>query len=283
MAPTGPQLCSFAQPEALEDSLREYTIKAQDEAISRHGRFRVAISGGSLPTTLGHALLREPEAEDAHPPPPKKWEVRSDALRFGLWDVFFADERCVGLGHAESNSRLVKEELVERIPDEAGQPTVHSINDSLVPESGAVGMDAAQQIADLYQNDINAAFNGEDDPRRPCFDLMLLGCGPDGHTCSLFPGHPLLDEAGAWVAPIVDSPKPPPARITLTLPVVTHAKHIAFVAQGAGKRDVLQRIFDTEEGKALPSALVNAGAGERVTWFVDEAAVQGLEYPRTSQ
>ncbi|KAI1620445.1 Glucosamine/galactosamine-6-phosphate isomerase, partial [Exophiala viscosa] len=65
------------------------------------------------------------------------------------------------------------------------------------------------------------------------FDLILLGYGPDGYIYSLFPGHELLRESDAWVAAIEDSPKPPARRITLTLPVVTHAYYIAFVATAA--------------------------------------------------
>lgn len=117
-----------------------------------------------------------------------------------------------------------------------------------------------------------------DSVKLPIFDLLLLGCGPDGHTCSLFPGHELLRETAAWVAPIEDSPKPPPKRITLTLPVVTHGVRIAFVATGGGKKDIMKQIFDG--GNGLPCALVNEGGGERVSWFTDNPAVEGVAFPR---
>lgn len=118
------------------------------------------------------------------------------------------------------------------------------------------------------------SFAAKDSVKLPVFDLLLLGCGPDGHTCSLFPGHELLNETDAWVAPIEDSPKPPPKRITLTLPVVTHGLRIAFVATGEGKKDMLREIFDTQDGAKLPCALVNSRGGEKVTWFTDAAATQ---------
>ena len=84
--------------------------------------------------------------------------------------------------------------------------------------------------------------------------------------------------AARWVAAIEDSPKPPPRRITLTLPVVTHGVRVAFVATGASKTDILKKIF--EEGNGLPCALVNEGTGERCSWFVDNAAVEGVSFPR---
>lgn len=108
----------------------------------------------------------------------------------------------------------------------------------------------------------------------PVFDLLLLGVGPDGHTCSLFPDHPLLDENVGWVAYIGDSPKPPPRRITFTLPVVNHAHNIAFVATGEGKQDVLKEIIENSESK-LPSALVKPVTG-KLYWFLDDAAATKL-------
>lgn len=151
-----------------------------------------------------------------------------------------------------------------------GKPTVHTID--------VAHLDDVQELADTYEKLLVSSFAARDSVKLPIFDLLLLGCGPDGHTCSLFPNHELLRESDAWVAPISDSPKPPAKRITLTLPVVTHGIKIAFVATGAGKKDIMKEIF--EGGNGLPCALVNEGAGERVSWFVDEAAVEGVSFPR---
>jgi 6-phosphogluconolactonase len=257
-----PNLYSFSDTEALAKQLRPYVLRNQNSALNRHDTFRVAVSGGSLPAVLAKALLAP---GDGSP---------EDTAQFSKWEIFFADERAVPLDHEDSNYRLLKDELLNKIPSELGTPRVHPIDESHVND------DDPQELADLYQEDLMRSFAAKDSVKLPVFDLILLGCGPDGHTCSLFPGHELLREKDAWVSAISDSPKPPPKRITLTLPVVTHAVSVAFVATGGGKKDIMKQIFDAEEGKDLPSALVNQGAGEKVSWFTDYAAVDGVAFPR---
>lgn len=177
------------------------------------------------------------------------------------------------LDHEDSNYGLLKKELLDKIPEEWGKPTVFPID--------VAHLDDVQELADQYEQLLVKSFASRDSVKLPIFDLILLGCGPDGHTCSLFPGHPLLRETDAWVAPIEDSPKPPLKRITFSLPVVTHGVRIAFVATGEAKREVLKDIFEGKEARGkLPCALVNEGGGERVAWFTDNAAVEGVQFPR---
>ncbi|KAJ5601162.1 hypothetical protein N7510_010696 [Penicillium lagena] len=262
MASPPPKLFSFPDHEALAQQLRAYVLRSQNAALARHDTFRLAVSGGSLPATLAKALLA-----------PSNGSLE-DTPQFAKWDIFFADERAVPLDHQDSNYRLLKEELLSKIPAELGTPTVHTIDPNHVED------DDPQELADLYQDELMRSFAAKDSVKLPVFDLILLGCGPDGHTCSLFPGHELLREKDAWVAAESNSPKPPPKRITLTLPVVTHALNIAFVATGAGKKEILKKIFDLEEGRSIPSALVNEGGGEKVSWFTDHPAVDGVSFPR---
>lgn len=256
MPKTQPNLYAFPGVDALAPALRAYIIQSQNNGFARHEAFKVAVSGGSLPKTLAAALL----APSSGP---------HDVIDFKRWEIFFADERAVPLDHDYSNYCLLKAELLDKLPADQ-RPTVRPIDTAV--------LDDVQELADRYEKTLVSSFANRDSVRLPVFDLLLLGCGPDGHTCSLFPGHDLLREADAWVAPIHDSPKPPSKRITLTLPVVVHAVRVAFVATGAGKKDVMKQIFDSSGG--LPCTLVNEGAGDRCSWFVDEPAVEGVGYPR---
>ncbi|KAL2048525.1 hypothetical protein N7G274_000437 [Stereocaulon virgatum] len=253
-----PNLYAFGDIDRLAKSLRKYLLQCQSTGFERHNTFKVAVSGGSLPKTLAKALLAPSD--------------KNGSLDFSKWEIFFADERAVPLDHEDSNYKLLKDELLDKIPADLGKPVVHPIDVQY--------MDDVQEMADQYQDVIMKSFAAKDSVKLPIFDLLLLGCGPDGQACSWLPGKELLRESDAWVAPIEDSPKPPAKRITLTLPVVTHGAKIAFVATGDGKRDILRQILDTEEGRSLPCGLVNEGGADRVSWFTDTAAVEGVSFPR---
>lgn len=107
------------------------------------------------------------------------------------------------------------------------------------------------------------------------FDCILLGMGPDGHTASLFPDHPLVDITDKIVAPISDSPKPPPERVTLTLPVLNAAKNIVFVVTGESKADKVSEFISTKGEtflvdpiESIPASLVQPTDGT-LTWILD--------------
>lgn len=255
-----PNLYSDSTVDDVATRLRKYVLRCQKNAFNRHEKFQIAVSGGSLPATLSKALLAPDNG------------TLDDKPQFSKWEIFFADERAVPLDHDDSNYGLLKKDLLDKIPPTSGSPQVFPIDVKV--------LDDTQELADQYQNTLKDAFAGKDSVKLPVFDLILLGCGPDGHTCSLFPGHELLRETDSWVAAIEDSPKPPSRRITLTLPVVTHGLKIAFVATGGGKKDILKKIFDTNEGRSLPCGLINEQAGDKVSWFTDGAAVDGISHPR---
>ncbi|KAG0303468.1 suppressor of los1-1 [Dissophora globulifera] len=235
------QIYTFPDGTTLSEGLDKYVAKLSSESIKRHGKFTVALSGGSLPKQLSASLKH------------------NTSVDFSKWIVYFADERCVPLDHEDSNYLLAKTQLFDfvNIPEE----NIHTINPSLVHDP--------EEAAEDYISQLAGTFATKDSVRFPVFDLILLGVGPDGHTCSLFPGHKLLQETVDWCASILDSPKPPPRRITFTFPVLNHAHHVVFVAAGEGKQDMLHRILDSPGD--LPAQLVKPTTGT-LSWFLDDAA-----------
>ena len=217
--------------------------QASAEAIEQRGRFTVALSGGSLPGLIAPALLAG--------------SLRC-RVEWPAWHVFFADERCVPLYHPDSNYRLACQQLFDFLPIPPAQ-----IYPLAAPFSPA-------PAAKAYQATLKKVFKKA---TLPHFDLILLGMGPDGHTASLFPGHPLLSERKAWVAPILDAPKPPPERVTLTLPVLNAARAVVFIAAGANKAETLPQVLRPKS--TLPAGLVQPTSGN-LHWLVDAAAAQNL-------
>jgi 6-phosphogluconolactonase len=204
--PAAPIVYSFPAVPALQESLANFIVKAQTDAIAKRGRFTIALSGGSLPNNL------EPLAQHKD-------------IEWDKWHVFFSDERIVPLDHADSNYAACAKAFLDHVPIKREQ--IHTIDTSLFTEStksdptgeptdADKAEEEATEIADEYEKQLVGCFAAGNSARYPTFDLILLGMGPDGHTCSLFPGHELLSESSRWVAEIQDSPKPPKRRITLT-------------------------------------------------------------------
>jgi 6-phosphogluconolactonase len=169
---------------------------------------------------------------------------------------FWGDERFVPHDHPDSNFGMTHAALLSRAP--VPPENVHAVpTEGLTPEqaAGAYG----QMLRDFY----GAA---RLDPTRPLFDVVLLGIGDDGHTASLFPGQPALDETRSWVVAVLDARVE--ARITLTFPALDSTRDALFLAVGAKKRDLVRRARAGD--RALPSARIKPVGTLR--WFVDRAA-----------
>jgi 6-phosphogluconolactonase len=156
-------------------------------------------------------------------------------------DVFFSDERCVPPDHPDSNFRMARETLLSRVT-----ARVHRMHGETCD---AVG----------YEGELRLVFG----KGLPSFDLVFLGMGADGHTASLFPGDPALEETQRLVAKVA---RPDHQRLTLTLPVLSASKLAVFLVSGAEKREALRRVL---AGDDLPAARV---AARRVVIIADAAA-----------
>jgi 6-phosphogluconolactonase len=203
----------------------------------------IALSGGSTPQRLYRFLASD--------------EYR-DQVNWNRLHWFWGDERLVPYDHPDSNTRMVREAML----DKAGVP---SANIHLVPVDAPTTDEAALR----YEQDLQTFYGARAlQPGKPLFDLVLLGAGDDGHTASLFPGKPALEERNHWVAPVPEAGLSPfVPRVTLTFPALASSRQVAFLATGAGKCKTLEQI---RAGARLPAAdVVSEGT---ITWYLDAAA-----------
>jgi len=202
-----------------EEDVAEAGAKAIAQAL-REGSRTLVLAGGTTPARC-YELLANMEVDWARV------------------TVLFGDERCVPPDHPDSNYRMARETLLDKV----APATVYRMPAELGPDEGAAE----------YESTIKALVP---------LDVVVLGVGEDGHTASLFPGHPLLKATGL-VAGIRDSPKPPPERVTLTLPAIQGARLVIVLATGAGKAQAIA----LAKRQQVPSGMI---AGAR--WLIDRAA-----------
>jgi len=210
-------------------------------AVEARGRYLVALSGGSTPRQLYTLLAQPPFVQQ---------------IEWGKVHFFWGDERCVPPDHPESNYRMVAESLLAHVP--VPQENVHR---------APVEAGDPEAVAAAYEEALRRFFllgpGG-----LPRFDLVLLGMGADGHTASLFPGSPALEETSRLVVAAYTEALGS-HRVTFTLPLINHARTAAFLVAGVDKRESLSAVLGGES--RLPAGRVRPANGE-VYWFVDRAA-----------
>jgi 6-phosphogluconolactonase len=221
--------------EQLAARFARLTEEAAREATTSRGSFAIAIPGGSAAESLLPSLI--PASID--------WSKCS---------VFWVDERMVPPDHAESNFRAAKGAWLDQVAVPAER--IHRMHGE-----DPVPVQAAANYARLLRAELG-------DP--VTLDLVLLGMGPDGHVASLFPGHRLLRAWDREVAVLDDSPKPPRGRMTLTLKVLTAARHTVVFAAGGSKAEAIADVLSNDDSE-LPIALATMGSGS-VTFLLDPEA-----------
>jgi 6-phosphogluconolactonase len=203
----------------IERSLVTNFQSAASDAMAAHGAFRIALSGGSIGPLFFPALARLP-------------------LDWSLVDFFWADERAVPPTHPDSN--FAEADRLWLTPAGVPSERIHRMH----AEGPDLPAAARAYAAELRQ------VTGTP----PALDFALLGVGPDGHVASLFPGHPALEEEAEAAVSIEDAPKPPPRRITLTLPVLAAATRLVVAAEGEAKAAVIRQAL--EPGSSLPAGML---------------------------
>lgn len=187
-----------------------------------------------------------------------------DAVDWSRVDLFWGDERFVPRDHAERNERQAREALLDHIP--LDERRVHPME----PSDGRVG-DDPEAAAAAYREVLAAAGRERGDT---LFDICLLGVGEDGHVASLFPKSPAVREDQLTVVAVRDSPKPPPTRVTLTLPAICRASEVWLMTWGIGKADAVATALSGVDELTLPAA--GARGRDRTLWFLDTAAASAI-------
>jgi len=239
-----PDVRVFAELDGLSHALAEMFVAEAQQAISSTGRCTVALSGGSTPRRL-YRLLAFGYGE---------------RLAWSAVQLFMGDERYVPPDDALSNFHMVQETLVDHLP--IPPENVHPM---------PTGFPAPAEAAAAYEDALRAHFSGE----WPRFDVVFLGMGADGHTASLFPYTPSLEQTTRWVVATI-APSEPVRRLSLTLPVFNHARHVHFLVAGPGKADALREVLMHSEASTCTAARIHPVDGH-VTWWVDEAAAAAVD------
>jgi 6-phosphogluconolactonase len=224
-------------PAALARHVAEWITT---EALATTGPFRMSLSGGSTPKVL-YGLLASDDFSTRFP-----WQRVS-------W--FWGDERFVPYDHPESNYRMTREAMLAHVP--VPPENIHPVPADGTPEQAALRYERTLQ--NIYRGTVL-------DPSRPLFDITLLGLGPDGHTASLLPGEPVLEERTRWVSAV--SHGRPEVRITMTYPPIESSRYVAFLLAGKEKAEIFKTI--RAGGSSVPAARLRP-VGELI-WFADKAA-----------
>jgi 6-phosphogluconolactonase len=242
------ELKVFEDVAALMRATAEEITRAAQRSVDERGRFTWALAGGSTPRALYRLL-----ASDAC----------RDRMPWSLIHFFWGDERHVPPDHPDSNFRMAREAMLDAVPVPPGN--IHRVP-AEEPD--------AQRAAAEYESTLRSFFTLEPG-KWPRFDLILLGLGKDGHTASLFPGGEAVHERERLVvAPWVEAQRT--FRVTLTPPVLNHARHAMFLVSGDEKAAALHAVLEgAREPERYPAQIVEGN----VSWWVDRAAARLLKEP----
>lgn len=234
-------------PLALAAMAADEFVEICSSAMTEHGYFAVALSGGKTPMEMYKLLTSSP---------------RREQINWAQVHLFFTDERFVSPASPESNFGSLRDIWqAAKIEEVHFHPLLTLLN-------------SPEEAASRYEVELEQFFS----TKKPRFDAVFLGVGSDGHTASLFPGHSSFNmNSRQSVIAVYGAPKPPPIRLSLTLPVLNNAAKIIVMATGAEKSEIIKLIFsDAPTAQSLPIYLVKPLSGTMV-WLIDKEAAQFLD------
>jgi 6-phosphogluconolactonase len=235
----------FPSIDALNIAAADFIIQTATAAIAARGRFAISLSGGNTPSKLFALMTQQPYLGDMP------------------WDktfIFWGDERCVPLDDPRNNAHVAKSVLLDKINIPAGN--IHRIPTDLTPADAAMA----------YEKTLRDFFDAG--PQH--FDLIMLGLGSNGHTASLFPHTPVVDDKTIGIREVYLTDDKA-YRISMTAPLINLAHHILFLATGADKASTVKTILQGDYNPAeYPAQLIQAAPGV-IHWYVDREAAAEVE------
>jgi len=217
------------------------------DAQADRGWASVVLTGGRIAAAMQRAVLELPAR---------------DAVDWSRVDLWWGDERFLPAGHADRNETQAREALLDKLPLDPAR--VHAMPPSDGPDGDDPAAAAARYAAEL------AAAAKPGHAELPHFDVLMLGVGEDGHVASIFPEHPTAYVVDGTTMAVRNSPKPPPTRVSLTMPAITTAEEVWLIAAGADKAASVGMAIEGAGPVQLPAA--GATGVERTLWLLDQAA-----------
>jgi 6-phosphogluconolactonase len=240
----GKKIHVYPNKEKLVIATAERIVYLIEHAIQENGLCNIALAGGNTPREVYTKLAAN---------------SCRDRVDWNGLHLFWGDERMVPPDHQDSNFRMVQQTLLEHINIPDGN--VHRIRGENTPEK------ASEEYAQLLHNSFREDI--------PCFDLILLGIGEDGHTASLFPDTDAIEECKRHVVAVF-VPRLNTWRVTLTFPVLNAAREVFFLVSGSSKSKIIQRIMSIKEPtKEFPATMVNPENGT-LHWMLDSDAAASI-------
>ncbi len=245
-----PEVLVHKDAEQLADAIAARLVTAIVEAQADGGHAHVCLTGGHIGIACLAALATSPSR---------------DSIDWAALHVWWGDDRFLPTGHPDRNETQARAALLDHVPLDPAK--VHP----MPPADAGLDVDAA---AARYAEELHAEARPEDHAAVPSFDVCLLGLGPDGHVASLFPQMAGVHETRRTVVGVHGSPKPPPQRVSLTLPALNAAREIWLIVAGADKADAVRLALSDAGPVQVPGA--GARGRERTLALLDEAAASAL-------